>query len=102
MQQLEGFVVDNSPDPFVIACSNCPWDLDPAFIRRFSRRIFIDMPTPEDTEKILQNKLENVAMSTEFGPDVWAKIVNMAKGRNLKMFQTKKMTPFLGGTKFGP
>jgi len=95
-------VVDNSPDPFVIACSNCPWDLDPAFIRRFSRRIFIDMPTPEDTEKILQNKLENVAMSTEFGPDVWAKIVNMAKGRNLKMFQTKKMTPFLGGTKFGP
>lgn len=29
---------------FFICATNCPWEIDPAFLRRFQRRIFIGMP----------------------------------------------------------
>ena len=36
-------------EPFIFGCTNCPWDLDPAVLRRFSRRIFVDLPNTEGT-----------------------------------------------------
>lgn len=31
----------------VLACSNCPWDLDEAILRRFQRRIYVPLPDEE-------------------------------------------------------
>uniref|UniRef100_UPI00358E9F63 vacuolar protein sorting-associated protein 4A-like n=1 Tax=Myxine glutinosa TaxID=7769 RepID=UPI00358E9F63 len=36
----------------IIGATNCPWDLDPAFLRRFQRRIFVPLPD-RDTRSIL-------------------------------------------------
>jgi len=80
LQQLEGFGTKTEPEPFVIACSNCPWDLDPAFVRRFSRRIFIDLPTPGDALAILKSKLAQARLSDEFDQDSWKSIAEMANG----------------------
>merc|ERR1711937_116934 len=76
LQQLEGFSNDKN-DPFVLACSNCPWDLDAAFIRRFSRRIFIDVPTSEDTVKILKKQL---GPDASFDENFWAQIQRISEG----------------------
>lgn len=29
---------------FFLCATNCPWEIDPAFLRRFQRRIFISLP----------------------------------------------------------
>ena len=29
---------------FVLASTNCPWDLDAAFLRRFQQRVYIPLP----------------------------------------------------------
>ena len=39
--QMESFGNDN----IVVLCTtNCPWELDPAFLRRFQRKIFVGLP----------------------------------------------------------
>ena len=37
-------VVDGG-DVLFLCATNCPWELDPAFLRRFQRKIFIGLPS---------------------------------------------------------
>lgn len=39
--QMESFGKDTI---FVLCTTNCPWELDPAFLRRFQRKIFVGLP----------------------------------------------------------
>jgi SpoVK/Ycf46/Vps4 family AAA+-type ATPase len=41
LQQMEG--LDTPPDVIVMAATNYPWELDGAFVRRFSSRVFVDL-----------------------------------------------------------
>lgn len=62
---------------FVLAATNVPWDIDTAVLRRFSKRIFVDVPSTTDRFKILKELfskynselntegLENIAAMTE-------------------------------------
>ena len=47
--QIDGITTGNSmgDEPFIFGCTNCPWDLDPAVLRRFSRKIFVDLPNSQ-------------------------------------------------------
>ena len=45
LKQMEG--ADNSSQAdkvFVLCATNCPWELDSAFLRRFQKRIYIPLP----------------------------------------------------------
>jgi vacuolar protein-sorting-associated protein 4 len=50
LKQMESFGDDN----IVVLCTtNCPWELDPAFLRRFQRKIFVGLPNKEARCQIL-------------------------------------------------
>jgi len=44
LQQMDGFSSGERKDVMVLAATNLPWDLDSAFLRRFSAKILIDLP----------------------------------------------------------
>ena len=87
MQQMDGIVSGNSNSDddvshrvLVLGCSNCPWDIDDAVMRRFQRRIYIPLPD-RDERKYLLNKL----LSKESGRHSLSKkqiesIVDQAEG----------------------
>jgi len=59
LKELEEFVV-------VIGATNRPWDLDPAVVRRFERRIYVPLPDKEAREEIFKIHLRGI----ELAPDV--------------------------------
>lgn len=48
----------NDAHLLLIACTNCPWDLDAAVLRRFPRRILIDLPDVDTRKALVQHLLE--------------------------------------------
>ena len=53
--QIDGITTGNGigDEPFIFGCTNCPWDLDPAVLRRFSRRIFVDLPNSQGMVQLI-------------------------------------------------
>uniref|UniRef100_A0A0N5AI30 AAA domain-containing protein n=1 Tax=Syphacia muris TaxID=451379 RepID=A0A0N5AI30_9BILA len=45
----------------LICATNCPWDLDTAFLRRFEKKIYVGLPTLE-SRKMLLKKLISVSL----------------------------------------
>ncbi|CAG9764825.1 unnamed protein product [Ceutorhynchus assimilis] len=64
--QLDG-ISSSSNQIFILASTNSPWDLDDALLRRFDKRILVDMPAKEARIDILRHHLKNsdVALSLE-------------------------------------
>ncbi|XP_053403562.1 vacuolar protein sorting-associated protein 4B-like isoform X2 [Mercenaria mercenaria] len=64
LKQMEG--ADNSSNSdriFLLCATNCPWELDSAFLRRFQKRIYIPLPDREARISLIkihtkENKLE--------------------------------------------
>ncbi|XP_060594592.1 vacuolar protein sorting-associated protein 4B-like [Ruditapes philippinarum] len=64
LKQMEG--ADNSTNSdkiFLLCATNCPWELDSAFLRRFQKRIYIPLPDREARLSLIkihtkENKLD--------------------------------------------
>jgi vacuolar protein-sorting-associated protein 4 len=48
---------------FLLCATNCPWELDPAFLRRFQRKIFVGLPDREARCELLNLHLGSVGVS---------------------------------------
>ncbi|KAH1007103.1 hypothetical protein HUJ04_004379 [Dendroctonus ponderosae] len=46
--------VDRCPNVLIIAATNCPWDLDPAILRRFNKQIYVPLPNSEERLELFQ------------------------------------------------
>ena len=46
LKQMEGADISSSQDEniFFLCATNCPWELDSAFLRRFQKRVYIPLP----------------------------------------------------------
>jgi len=63
LTQMDGFNTDTSKPVFVLAATNFDVEpggkksLDPALLRRFDRRIYVDLPSKEERKQYLEMKL---------------------------------------------
>ncbi len=64
LTEMDGFVNDPSKPVFVLAATNFDVEpggdksLDPALMRRFDRRVYIDLPNKEERSRFLKMKIE--------------------------------------------
>ncbi|XP_077287319.1 uncharacterized protein LOC143912049 [Arctopsyche grandis] len=63
---------------FLICTTNCPWEIDPAFMRRFQQRIYVPLPDSEAREKIILSSITNESDIT--ADSSWSKFVNVTEG----------------------
>jgi vacuolar protein-sorting-associated protein 4 len=75
--QMDGFNKNNS-DVLLIAATNAPWRLDPAFIRRFERRIYIPMPDENARRELL--KIESGLPESPDSADAFDRLAKETKG----------------------
>ena len=60
--QMDGIKKDaqgSTGTVFVLCATNCPWDLDSAFLRRFQKRIYIPLPDASTRRNILMLKVKH-------------------------------------------
>ena len=57
--QMDG-ITSSEGRVFILASTNSPWDLPDALLRRFDKRILIDMPDKEARIKIIKHNLGNI------------------------------------------
>ena len=66
--QMDGLIASNT-DVFVLACSNLPWDLDAAFLRRMEKRVFIPLPEKEARKELIRSHLSKFPLAPAFHND---------------------------------
>ncbi|CAG9765865.1 unnamed protein product [Ceutorhynchus assimilis] len=107
MEQLRNCVI--------LAATNCPWDLDAAFLRRFQKHIFVPLPTAEDRIELFQilakdlSIFQNQEQLSEFisvtegftGSDI-ANLVNDAQHMPLNELEYAKLWRFTPDGCFEP
>ncbi|KAL5004749.1 hypothetical protein ScPMuIL_018205 [Solemya velum] len=60
LRQMEG--ADNTEETdkiFLLCATNCPWELDTAFLRRFQKRIYIPLPDSEARIELMKLHTKN-------------------------------------------
>ncbi|XP_018320986.1 katanin p60 ATPase-containing subunit A-like 2 isoform X2 [Agrilus planipennis] len=62
--QMDGLLQGNE-SIFVLASTNKPWDLDAALLRRFEKRILINLPNQENRYELFKYFLKNCAHSID-------------------------------------
>ena len=66
MALWDGLLTSGNQRIVVVGCTNRPFDLDEAVLRRFSKRILIDLPNESEREKILRTILKNENLEKNF------------------------------------
>ena len=65
MSSWDGLMTDENLRVVVIGCTNRPFDLDDAVLRRFSRKLLVDLPDAGQREKILKVILRKEKVSSD-------------------------------------
>ncbi|GMT14787.1 hypothetical protein PFISCL1PPCAC_6084, partial [Pristionchus fissidentatus] len=64
---------------FLISATNCPWDLDPAFLRRFEKKIYIGLPDSEAREALFAKLLNRTTMAADVS---WSWLSSVTQGHS--------------------
>ena len=80
----------------VIGCTNCPWDVDSAVLRRFPKRIYIPLPDPI-TRKALLIKLLDKAGKYKLSAAEFKNLIKRTQG-----FSGSDIASIASDASFGP
>ncbi|CAH1789888.1 unnamed protein product [Owenia fusiformis] len=79
LKQMEGVDNQNADDHIFLLCAtNCPWELDSAFLRRFQKRIYI--PLPDRAARISLMKIHTKDNDVPLSPDEWLTLGDATEG----------------------
>ena len=76
LKQMEGS--EEESNLFVLGATNCPWELDTAFLRRFEKRIYIPLPDKETRKELFSIHLQSVPVNII--NEEWEKILEFSAG----------------------
>lgn len=79
LKQMEG--ADNtasSEKVFLMCATNCPWELDLAFLRRFQKRIYIPLPDRESRMQLMRLHSQNTPLQLSDGD--WEELADRTEG----------------------
>lgn len=58
--------MEEYPNFFLIAATNCPWDLDTAFLRRFQKRLYVPLPNSIERKSLFKMFTNNTQLEESF------------------------------------
>lgn len=96
MIQMEG-ITSNENSVLVLACTNCPWDMDSAVLRRFQRRIFVPLPDAAARDALLKSLLAKAGKHSVKKKSQRDELV-----RRLEGFSCSDITAIASEASFGP
>ena len=94
LTEMDGFVFDQAKPVFVVAATNYGLDsstgigdgIDPALLRRFDNRIYVDLPNEEEREKYLAMLFSKVEVNT-VTPNAIHNIAQRTTGQSLAILK---------------
>jgi len=88
LSELDGMDQKGRTDIYVltIAATNRPWDLDPAVLSRFEKKILIPLPDAVTRERILKIHLEKKGYRTPVAGGELAEMTSGYSGREIERF----------------
>ncbi|ETN82086.1 ATPase, AAA family [Necator americanus] len=79
-----------STSNIVLVCAtNCPWDLDPAFLRRFEKKIYVGLPDFEARLAMITQRLSNTTMESVVSKEWIADMTNGFSGDDIRRFASE-------------
>jgi SpoVK/Ycf46/Vps4 family AAA+-type ATPase len=103
MVQMDGISAGSGKEKDVqhktllIGCTNCPWDVDDAVMRRFQRRIYIPLPDPKARMTLWKNIIEKSDGSVRVNSRDLEKLVKLTQG-----FSCSDISSIANEAAFGP
>ncbi|CAG9853764.1 unnamed protein product [Phyllotreta striolata] len=58
--------MDDQSNFFLICATNCPWDLDSAFLRRFHKRLYVPLPNSAERWELFETFIKNAPSKVTF------------------------------------
>ncbi|GAX19352.1 spastin [Fistulifera solaris] len=96
MVQMDGVNGDDEQRVLVLACTNCPWDIDSAVLRRFPRRLLVPLPDKEARLGLIKNLLRKAGKHSLSSRDL-QRVVKCTQG-----FSCSDITAIASEAAFGP
>ncbi|EFO20291.2 hypothetical protein LOAG_08200 [Loa loa] len=70
----------------LICATNCPWELDAAFLRRFEKRIFVGLPDAASRRILFKKFLNKLTVSSDIDWNVLETVTDGFSGDDLRRF----------------
>lgn len=85
MQEMQGLATEVSEQIVVIGTTNVPWAIDPAFRRRFEKRILVPLPGKEAREQIFRIHTKDVELDESVVFNLLAEITEGFSGADIEI-----------------